>query len=119
MLPLLTSESKDGAARDLTGPGRAASSMMRSSEKARAESTLIETCLKELIDEFKLTGAWERLKCVELIFVLGWANKDVATRLNITEQAVANHKFFVVSKLKDAAKAGKLSTAAISDLGLG
>lgn len=118
MLPLLTSESKDGAARDLTGPGRAASSMMRSSEKMRAESAVLETCLRELIREFKNTGAWERLQCVELIFVLGWPNKDVALRLNITEQAVANHKFFVVSKLKDAAKSAKLLNGSLSGLGL-
>ncbi len=118
VLPLLTSESKDGAIRDLTGPGRAASSMMRSSEKAKAESTLVETVLRDLIQDFKRTGAWERLQCVELIFVLGWANKDVAIRLNLTEQAVANHKFFVVQKLKDAAKSAKLQNSALSGLGL-
>lgn len=118
MLALLTSESKEGAARDLTGPGRAASSMMRSSEKARAESTLVETCLRDLIQDFKTSGAWERLKCVELIFVLGWANKDVAVRLNITEQAVANHKFFVVTKLKDAAKSARMSEATMAALGI-
>jgi RNA polymerase sigma-70 factor, ECF subfamily len=118
MLALLTSESKEGAARDLTGPGRAASSMMRSSEKARAESTLVETCLRDLIQDFKNNGAWERLKCVELIFVLGWANKDVAARMNITEQAVANHKFFVVTKLKDAAKSARMSEATLAALGL-
>ena len=118
MLALLTSESKEGAARDLSGPGRAASSMMRSSEKARAESTLVETCLRDLIQDFKKNGAWERLKCVELIFVLGWANKDVATRMNITEQAVANHKFFVVTKLKDAAKSARMSEATLAALGL-
>ena len=118
VLPLLTSESKDGAARDLTGPGRAASSMMRSSEQARAESGVVESCLKELVQDFKASGAWERLQCVELIFVLGWANKDVALRLNITEQAVANHKFFVVSKLKDAAKSSKVSSTVLTSLGL-
>jgi RNA polymerase sigma-70 factor (ECF subfamily) len=118
VLPLLTSESKDGAARDLTGPGRAASSLMRSSEKARKESTVIEECLRSLIDDFKQNSAWERLQCVELIFVLGWANKDVAVRLNITEQAVANHKFFVVQKLKDAAKNARLDAASLITLGL-
>jgi len=118
VLPLLTSESKDGAARDLTGPGRAASSMMRSSEKAKAESTVIESCLRDLIQEFKANGAWERLHCVELIFVLGWANKDVAARLNTTEQAVANHKFFVVTKLKEAAKSAKIQDSILLDLGL-
>jgi RNA polymerase sigma-70 factor, ECF subfamily len=118
VLPLLTSESKDGAARDLTGPGRAASSMMRSSEKMSAESSLVENCLRDLVRDFKASGAWERLQCVELIFVLGWANKDVATRLNITEQAVANHKFFVVQKLKDAARAARLDGSTLAALGL-
>lgn len=118
VLPLLTSESKDGAARDLTGPGRAASSMMRSSEKAKAESAVIESCLKNLIQDFKASGAWERLRCVELIFVLGWANKDVAVRLNTTEQAVANHKFFVVTKLKDAARSARIEESVLADLGL-
>ena len=118
VLPLLTSESKDGAARDLTGPGRAASSMMRSSEKSRAESGVIETCLRDLIHDFKAQGAWERLQCVELIFVLGWANKDVAARLNTTEQAVANHKFFVVTKLKDAARAAKVQKRLLADSSL-
>ena len=118
VLPLLTSESKDGAARDLTGPGRAASSMMRSSEKSSAESAVIEKCLRDLIHDFKAQGAWERLQCVELIFVLGWANKDVAARLNTTEQAVANHKFFVVTKLKDAARAAKIQNRLLADSAL-
>lgn len=118
VLPLLTSESKDGAARDLTGPGRAASSMMRSSEKSREESAVIEACLRDLIKDFKAAGAWERLQCVELIFVLGWANKDVAVRLRTTEQAVANHKFFVVTKLKDAAKSAKIQDGRLLDLTL-
>ena len=118
VLPLLTSESKDGVARDLTGPGRAASSMIRSGENAKAESTVIESCLRDLIQDFKATGAWERLHCVELIFVLGWANKDVAASLNLTEQAVANHKFFVVTKLKDAAKLAKVQDSMLLNLGL-
>jgi RNA polymerase sigma-70 factor (ECF subfamily) len=108
VLPLLTSESKDGAARELTGPTRGASSMLRSSERARAESTLVESILRPLIADFKKSGAWERLKCVELIFVLGWPNREVAKRLNLTEQAVANHKFHILQKLRDAARAAKL-----------
>ncbi|MCA9037573.1 MAG: RNA polymerase sigma factor [Planctomycetaceae bacterium] len=117
-VPLLTSESKDGAQRDITGPGRAASSMMRSHEQSNAESAIIESCLRELIAGFKESGAWERLQCVELIFVLGWANKDVAARLNLTEQAVANHKFFVVSKLKEAAKTARLQNVNLDGMGL-
>jgi RNA polymerase sigma-70 factor (ECF subfamily) len=114
MLPLLTSESKDGAVRDLTGPGRAASSILRSSERAQAEARVIENELRTMLLDFRRTGAWERLKCVELIFVLGWANKDVARRLNLTENAVANHKFFVVQKLREAAKLARVSHELLS-----
>jgi RNA polymerase sigma-70 factor (ECF subfamily) len=52
---------------------------------------------------------------VELIFVLGWPNRDVARRLNLTEQAVANHKFFVLQKLREAARAAKLNLESLAD----
>lgn len=116
-VPLMLPNS-DGGGREPSGGGRAASSMMRSHEKSFAESTVVEACMASLIQDFKSTGAWERLQCVELIFVLGWANKDVARRMNITEQAVANHKFFVVAKLKDAAKRARLQNAELVGMGL-
>lgn len=115
-VPLALPNSQGG--REPTGRGRAASSMMRSHEKSFSEEVVVADCLRSLISEFKQMGAWERLQCVELIFVLGWANKDVARRLNITEQAVANHKFFVVSKLKDAAKKARLQNVNLEGMGL-
>lgn len=117
-VPLMLPDSQNGPGREPTGGGRGASSMMRSHEKSMAEGTVVERCLEELVADFKKSGAWERLQCVELIFVLGWANKDVARRLNITEQAVANHKFFVVAKLKDAAKKAKLKNVNLDGMGL-
>lgn len=117
-VPLMLPDSKHGPGREPTGGGRAASSMMRSHEKSVAESAVVEKCLTDLVHDFKRNGAWERLQCVELIFVLGWANKDVARRLGITEQAVANHKFFVVAKLKDAAKKAKLKNVNLDGMGL-
>ena len=50
--------------------------------------------------------------------MLGWANKHVARRLNLTEQAVANHKFFVVAKLKDAARTARLQNVNLEGMGL-
>jgi RNA polymerase sigma-70 factor, ECF subfamily len=38
--------------------------------------------------------------CAELLFVRGWANKDVAEGLSITEQQVANYKFDFIARLK-------------------
>ncbi|APZ95084.1 RNA polymerase sigma factor [Fuerstiella marisgermanici] len=117
-VPLLLQDSAGGVRREPSGGGRAASSMMRSHEKSFAESAVVEACLADLISDFKQSGAWERLQCVELIFVLGWANKDVARRLGTTEQAVANHKFFVVSKLKESAKKARLQNVNLDGMGL-
>ena len=117
-VPLALPDSQGGGGREPSGNARAASSMMRSREKSHGEAAVVEACLKDLIADFKSSGAWERLRCVELIFVLGWANKTVAKRLNISEQAVANHKFFVVAKLKDAAKKARLQNADLQGMGL-
>jgi RNA polymerase sigma-70 factor (ECF subfamily) len=116
-VPLMVPDSRGGI-REPSGGGRKASSLMRSHEKSHNEAVVVENCLKELIADFKANAAWERLQCVELIFVLGWANKDVAQRLSITEQAVANHKFFVVAKLREAAKKAKLQNANLDGFGL-
>lgn len=117
-VPLVLADSKGGPVREPTGGGRAASSLMRSQEKSQNEGVVVERCLRELIADFKANEAWERLQCVELIFVLGWANKHVARRLNISEQAVANHKFFVVAKLKDAAARARLQNVNLDGMGL-
>jgi len=117
-VPLSVPDSQGGGDRVPSGGGRAASSMMRSHEKSQSEAFLVENCLQSLISDFKDSGAWERLQCVELIFVLGWPNKHVARRLNITEQAVANHKFFVVTKLREAAKRARLKNVNLDGMGL-
>lgn len=103
---------------DLTGSARAASSMMRSRERCHAEAAIIEESLRGLIREFRRQGAWERLCCVELIFVLGWQNKHVAARLGISEQAVANHKFVVVNRLREAARTAGIAKTSLAGMGL-
>ena len=115
-IPLILPETSGESTREPTGRGRAASALMRSQEQSGEESSVVRQCLADLIADFRKNGAWERLQCVELIFVLGWPNKDVAHRLDITEQAVANHKFFVVSKLKDAAKQSRVKNLSMLDV---
>ena len=110
-VPLLIGDS-DGTPRELPGPARRASSLMRSREDRTAEQTVIARCLQRLIHDWIENGENERLECAELLFVLGWPNKEVAGRLSISEKAVANHKHFIVSHLKkDAATAGVTSPA--------
>ena len=38
------------------------------------------------------------------MFVRGWANKDVAEHLDITEQQVANYKFDFIARLRTLVK---------------
>lgn len=96
------------AQREPAGRERKASSMARSTERRVIEERVLGDCLRGLIQSWYSRGEFERLQCVELLFVLGWSNKDVAARLSLSEQAVANHKSFVVGKLKEAATTARL-----------
>lgn len=87
---------------------RKASSLARSAERNLIVERVLGDTMRGLIQSWFSRGEFERLKCVELLFVLGWANKDVASKLGISEQAVANHKSFAVQKLKAAAVAAPL-----------
>lgn len=91
------------------GRDRKASSMARSRESRVGEQKVLYDCLHGLIQSWFSRGEFERLQCVELLFVLGWNNKEVATKLGLSEQAVANHKSYVVGKLKSAAAAAKVA----------
>jgi RNA polymerase sigma-70 factor (ECF subfamily) len=98
------------------GPSRKASSLFRSREDRVVEQQVIAGCLQALIHGWISNGEFERLQCAELLFVSGLSNKDVAAKLDLTEQAVANHKFFVVSKLKDAAEKARIESPALAGL---
>jgi RNA polymerase sigma-70 factor, ECF subfamily len=88
---------------------RKASSLARSRENRDREQKILGDCLRTLIQSWFSRGEFERLECVELLFVLGWSNKDVALQMGLSEQSVANHKSFVVGKLKETAMSAKLS----------
>ncbi|WP_397568552.1 RNA polymerase sigma factor [Schlesneria sp. T3-172] len=107
LLPLIHS-SESQAGNEPADRGRKVSSMARSQERSVAQRRVLSDCLKGLIHSWLSRGEFERLECVELLFVLGWSNKRVAEKLGISEQAVANHKDFTVRKLKEAAAAARL-----------
>ena len=79
---------------------------------------MIAGCLRSLVEVWLAKQEFERLACMELLFVLGWSNKEAAGRLGISEQAVANHKHFVISKLKDAATRSRLAEFNPADFGI-
>jgi RNA polymerase sigma-70 factor (ECF subfamily) len=118
--PALTGvfETDDGGGHEPSGRSRVASSLARSRERKSREEEVIGGCLGELIQCWLEKGEFERLRCIELLFVLGYPNKDVAARLGISEQAVANHKFFVVAKLKEAVTRARIADFDPRDFGL-
>ena len=54
--------------------------------------------------------------CAELLFVRGWANKDVAEELGISEQQVANYKFDFIARLRTLVRDQELSQEVFPEL---
>jgi RNA polymerase sigma-70 factor, ECF subfamily len=79
---------------------RPASSIVRSGERRTLEEAAILTALQAQITKWKEQGDWAKLKCIELLFVVGISNKQVAERLQMTEQQVANFKFDFIARTK-------------------
>src|SRR5262245_21682700 len=79
----------------------AASSLARSQERRDLESAAITQCLGDMIRQWQEKGDFGRVKVLELMFVKGWANRDVAASLQISELQVANYRFAAVKKLSE------------------
>jgi RNA polymerase sigma-70 factor (ECF subfamily) len=106
-LPLIApATSSDGAGSDSTDEPiarlRRVSSLARSREDRSRQSRQLETELRQLIQQCLDRRDFSRLKCLELLLVLGWPNKSVAERLGLSEQTVANHKHAAVVRLQEA-----------------
>jgi len=98
-IPLSASSDSSGQWQ-LPGNARAASSIARSGERRQLEENSIVEALQDQVTRWRERGDWTKLKCTELLFVRGWANKDVATKLDITEQQVANFKFDFIARMR-------------------
>jgi RNA polymerase sigma-70 factor (ECF subfamily) len=79
----------------------AASSLARSQERRDLETAAITKALGAMIQHWQEKGDFLRLKVLELLLVKGWANRDVAAFLGVTEQQVANYRFAAMKKLSE------------------
>ena len=102
-LPLSPTTS-DASSWEPPGKARRASSMMRSGERRRFEETALVSAMGLQIEQWRVRGDWQKIECVELLFLRGWPNREVAARMKISEQAVANHKFEFLAKLRTAVR---------------
>lgn len=92
--------------------------MFRSAERQTTENAALGDALQRLISQWWERGEFERLTCIELLFVLDWKNKDFAEHLATTEQDVANHKHFVVAKLRESVEKFRIDADRLAQLGL-
>ncbi len=102
-LPLMPGGAS-GSSWEPEGKARRASSIVRSGERRGLEATALIAAMRERIDHWQSHDQWEKLKTIELLFVRGLPNKQVAEKLGSSEQAVANHKFEFLAKLRAAVR---------------
>jgi RNA polymerase sigma-70 factor (ECF subfamily) len=117
-IPLMSAGDTSAPAAEPRANVRMASSIARSGERRSVEEAFLRETLESMIASWKQNGEYERMMCMELLFVLGLPNKEAAQRLKISEQAVANHKHFVVNKLKQAAEESLLRHLNLENFGL-
>lgn len=99
-------EEQMGRAADARQP--AASSIARSKERVELEVAAVSRALTDLVRGFQQRGEYVRVQVLELLFVKGWPNWQVAEHLGVSEQQVANYRFAAVKKLVEAMKAAGL-----------
>jgi RNA polymerase sigma-70 factor (ECF subfamily) len=115
-IPLSTASDNSSGPWQLASEARPASSIARSGERRDLEEKALVSALTEQIARWKERGEWQKIQCAELLFVRGWANKDVATQLKISEQQVANYKFDFLARLRTVIRKQGLSQDVFPEL---
>ena len=105
----LSAGADSGGEWQLESSARAASSIVRSGERRNLEENVIVDALQQQVSRWKERGDWVKLQCIELLFVRGWANKEVANELSVTEQQVANYKFDFLARMRSVIRKQGLS----------
>ena len=95
---------------------KAASSVARSHERRAIESEAVGRFLGQIVREWQERNVFLRLKVLELLLVKGWANRDVAKFLGVSEQQVANYRFAAVKKLTEKVRDAGLPTDVFPEL---
>jgi RNA polymerase sigma-70 factor (ECF subfamily) len=98
------------------GAARPASSIARSGERRKLEDEALAEAIRRQLEGWRADGDWTKVKCMELLFVVGEPNKAVAERLGLSEQQVANFKFDFLERLKKYLKQQRLSEDVFPEL---
>lgn len=98
------------------GGDRVASSIARSVERKEIEEVAVRDAIGEQISRWKSGDGWSKLKAIELLFVRGLGNKQVAEELELTEQQVANYKSDFQIRLKSMVRRMNLDDGVFPEL---
>lgn len=114
-LPLSAGENSSGQWQ-LPAGSRGPSTIARSGERKGLEEKALVEAIQQQVDRWRKRGEWTKLMCAELLFVRGWANKDVAAELGLSEQQVANYKFDFLARLRTIIRKQDLSEDVFPEL---
>lgn len=98
-IPINANKSSDGAMQ-LAGRDRKASAIFRSEERKGMETDVLAEIIKQLLRSYQTQHDWLKISILELLFLRGMKNKDVANQLTISQQAVASTKFEFLDRIK-------------------
>jgi RNA polymerase sigma-70 factor (ECF subfamily) len=95
---------------------RGASTLARSAERREREEDALGQALRDLVRDFQTKGEWTKVMALELLYVKGLGNAEVAAKLARSEQDIANLKFQAKKRLHDHLCAANLSPAVFPEL---
>jgi RNA polymerase sigma-70 factor (ECF subfamily) len=112
----LSSADGSGGNWEPPGSGRPASSIARSGERRQLEDEALAEAIQRQLDDWRTSGDWQKVKCMELLFVVGRGNKETAASVGLTEQQVANFKFDFLERLRKFVKQQRLNEDVFPEL---
>jgi RNA polymerase sigma-70 factor, ECF subfamily len=98
-IPINMNNSSNGAI-PLVGGNRKPSAIFRSEERMEIETDVLAEIIGQLIHYYKTQQNWLKISTLELLFLRGMKNKDIADKLEISQQVVASTKFEFIETIK-------------------
>ncbi|MCA9232408.1 MAG: hypothetical protein KDA57_17295, partial [Planctomycetales bacterium] len=72
--------------------------------------------IAQQIERWRQVGDWQKIQCMELLYVVGLGNKFVATELGLSEQQVANFKSDFLDRLRKSVRGSRLNEDVFPEL---
>ena len=98
-IPINMNNSSNGAI-PLVGGNRKPSAIFRSQERMGIETDVLAEIIGQLIHSYKTQQNWLKISTLELLFLRGMKNKDIADKLEISQLVVASTKFEFIETIK-------------------